>query len=142
MTHEAPKKSNLKTGLYLWIASCALPSTLTSYIEMLSINEIPGFHMSTTSVILIALILTIITMIYSSPVVAFVLVKLKRKTIRKVDRFYLNLFFLAYSVLVLSFNYYLSASWYEALYLTLPCVFLTLISLNIVLLNPKRQDTK
>ena len=132
----------MKRGILLWIASCLLPSALTSYIEMLSINDAPGFHISIGSTIGIALILTVVTMIYTIPVIGFVWFKLKRKRLELADVLHTNIFLLVYSVIILSANYYLTVSIYEALYITLPTVFLSLISLNLFLWVQKKQLSK
>jgi hypothetical protein len=132
----------MKTGILLWIASCLLPSALTSYMEMLSISDVPGFHMSIGSAIGIALILTVVIMIYTIPVIGFVWFKLKRKRLELADVLHSNIFLLVYSVTILSANYYLMLSLYEALYITLPTVFLSLISLNLFLWVQKRQLSK
>ncbi len=114
-------------GLFLWFLACFLPSLLTSYLESKALNGIPGFYRSPVDTFEIALVLTLITAVYTLPIVFFIRMKTKKPRPEKKDIYQVYGFIFSYGSLVFAFHLYLTVSIIEAVYITIPCLLLFLI---------------
>jgi hypothetical protein len=116
MTIQKKKLINKgKIGLLFWLLTCFIGSIIVITIERQLFNEREGFYMSIYDGILLSIIMTIITLLGSSPVILAIYwfsTRLK-SLVQLVTTALLLAFLIAY---IITLN--LSNSYFEALYIT------------------------
>ena len=126
-----------KIGLLFWIVACFLGSILIVEIERHLFNKVEGFYMPLSDGLLLWFVVTIITLLTSSPII--LIIYLLSKRVKK-----LGLMITTTLVLTFIFAYvltlYLSRSFFEAFYLTSP-YFVFAFILEIIYLKMEGSIT-
>lgn len=109
-----------KIGLLYWMLSCIAGSIIVTEIERFSFNQTPNFHIPLFMDGIISwLILSMISVVISFPAILIILYLSKNKPLQYFNKI-LSFSLVIFYILTFTLSYSLSASFWEALYLTCP----------------------